>query len=325
MRILIADDERVSARQLEAVLSSWGYEVIVVTNGIDAWEILQDANAPQLAILDWMMPGRNGVELCRDIRNLRQEPYTYIVLLTEKSGRSDIVEGMNAGADDYLAKPFDAKELDARLRAGRRVLSLMDEVISGREQLRHQATHDLLTGLANRRAIRDSLALELARAARQRTPLGVVMVDIDHFKQVNDTYGHMAGDAVLSDVAERMRSQLRSYDSAGRYGGEEFLIVLPGCDMNNVFAKADALRAFLGINPVVTSEGPITVTASMGAAACLDGEALESDELIHQADTAMYRAKRNGRNRVESAVMLPPPCANSAQSACIALSLIASE
>ncbi len=325
MRILIAEDERVSARQLEAVLSSWGYEVTVVSNGNAAWEILQSDNAPKLAILDWMMPGKNGVELCRAIRDLRQEPYTYIVLLTEKSGRHDVVEGMNAGADDYLAKPFDAKELEARLRAGLRVLGLMDEVIAGREKLRHQATHDLLTGLANRRSIRDSLSLELARAGRERTSLGVVMVDVDHFKQVNDTYGHLAGDAVLSVVAERLRSQMRSYDSAGRYGGEEFLIVIPGCDAQAVFAKADALRAFIGLTPIPTQTGPITVTASMGAITYFGAGDIEPDELIHQADTALYQAKRNGRNRVEMAAVLPSPCAEATQRACIAPSLAARE
>ena len=300
MKILVAEDERISARQLQAVLKSWGYEVIVVSDGLAAWEILQTADAPKLAILDWMMPGKNGIELCRDIRNLRQEPYTYIVLLTEKSTRQDIVDGMNAGADDYLAKPFDAKELEARLRAGRRVLSLMDEVIAGREKLRHQATHDLLTGLANRRAVRESLIQELARAAREQTTMGVVMVDVDHFKQVNDTYGHLAGDAVLTEVGSRMCARVRSYDSVGRYGGEEFLIVIPRCDFQTTFDRADSLREFIAHAPVVTPEGPITITASMGVATYL-GDLCGPDDLIRQADAALYRAKRNGRNRVEMA------------------------
>jgi two-component system, cell cycle response regulator len=321
MRILIAEDERVSARQLEAVLTTWGYEVIVASNGNAAWKVLKDADAPKLAILDWMMPGKDGIELCRDIRNLRQEPYTYVVLLTEKSGRSDIVEGMNAGADDYLAKPFDAKELEARLRAGRRVLSLMDEVIAAREQLRHQATHDVLTGLSNRRAIRDLLSLELARAARQRTPVGVVMVDIDHFKQVNDTYGHIAGDAVLSEVAARMRSQMRAYDSAGRYGGEEFLLILPGCDIQSAVVKADALRALIGGTPVLTQERPINIAASMGVAVYAEDSGFAPDDLIYQADTALYQAKRNGRNCVKVMDMLQPLCLDLPQDARLVKSL----
>jgi len=222
MRILIAEDERVSARQLEAVLTSWDYEVVVARDGLAAWKILQDANPPKLAILDWMMPGMSGVELCSAVRQWRREPYTYILLLTEKSGRHDVVEGMNAGADDYLSKPFDPKELEVRLRAGRRVLNLMDEVIESREMLRQQATHDSLTGLLNRAAIRERLAAELARAMRADIPVGVIMVDLDHFKQVNDTYGHIAGDVVLSEVAGRMQSQMRSYDSSGRYGGKSF-------------------------------------------------------------------------------------------------------
>ena len=165
--------------------------------------------------------------------------------------------------------------------------------------MRHQATHDLLTGISNRRAIRESLMRELARASRERTSLGVVMVDIDHFKQVNDTYGHMAGDAVLAEVANRMRSQMRSYDSAGRYGGEEFLVVLPGCDIQTTFAKADAVRKFIGLTPIVTQEAAITVTASMGAAVYEEANAPGPDDLIRQADAALYLAKRKGRNRVE--------------------------
>lgn len=306
MKILVAEDERVSARYLESVLTSWGYEVSVVSDGVAAWEVLQEIDSPKLAILDWMMPGKNGIELCRDIRSLRQEPYTYIVLLTERSSQQDIVEGLNAGADDYLAKPFDAKELEARLRAGRRVLSLMDEVIAGREQLRYQASHDLLTGLSNRRAIRELLNQEMARAMRNRTPVGVVMADVDHFKKVNDTYGHPAGDAVLASVASGMRSHMRSYDSAGRYGGEEFLLVFPGCDLQTTFAKADALRQFIEQMPIDTPGGQIAVTVSMGSVAHTQGSTYDTDELIRCADAALYQAKHNGRNRVEQAVAPAP-------------------
>ncbi|MBX9790462.1 MAG: diguanylate cyclase [Pirellulales bacterium] len=298
MKILVAEDERISARQLKAVLTNWGYDVVVVSDGLAAWNILSGPDAPQLAILDWMMPGKDGVELCRDIRKLRQEPYTYIVLLTEKSTRQDVVEGMNAGADDYLAKPFDAQELEARLRAGLCVLSLMDEVIAGREQLRHQATHDLLTGLTNRRAVRESLTQELARAGREQTSMAVALIDVDHFKQVNDTYGHLAGDAVLTEVGSRMRARVRSYDSVGRYGGEEFLIVIPRCDIHTALDRLNSLREFIAESPVSSPEGPIPVTASIGVTS-YGGELATPDSLIQQADIALYRAKRNGRNRVE--------------------------
>ena len=306
MRILIAEDERVSARQLEAVLTSWDYEVVIAREGLAAWKILQEADSPKLAILDWMMPGKSGVDLCREVRQLRREPYTYILLLTEKSGRQDLIEGMNAGADDYLSKPFDPRELEVRLRAGRRVLNLMDEVIASRELLRLQATHDSLTGLLNRSAIRERLTSELARAARENTPVGVIMVDLDHFKQVNDNYGHIAGDTVLSEVARRMKSQMRSYDSCGRYGGEEFLIVLPGCDVQNIRGKAGSLCERIGRSVANTLEGPVTVTASMGAAVYSGVHKLGADELIRAADAALYVAKDSGRNRVELAPIVTP-------------------
>jgi len=192
---------------------------------------------------------------------------------------------------------------------------------AGREQLRYQATHDLLTGLSNRRAVRDSLSVELARASRDRTPLGVVMVDVDHFKNVNDTYGHQAGDIVLTIVADRMRSQMRPYDLSGRYGGEEFLIVLPGCDLENTFSKADALCQFISASPIETPGGRIAVTASMGAAVLMDLDDPDLDDLIHQADLALYRAKRNGRNRVEMATAADEPCSDSTQELCTSTSV----
>jgi two-component system, cell cycle response regulator len=305
MKILIAEDERIAARQLEAVLTTWGYQVVVATNGIAAWEALQDDDAPRLAILDWMMPGKDGVELCREIRALRQEPYTYIVLLTEKSSRQDIIEGLNAGADDYLAKPFDAKELEARLRAGRRVLGLMEEVISSRDKLQYQATHDVLTGLFNRLAIREMLTRELARASREATSVGIILIDVDKFKDVNDEYGHFAGDALLCEIARSISSQIRVYDSASRYGGEEFLVVLPGCDLVATYDKAEALRKHIANLKVAMDGDQISATASMGVAAISGASAFEIDDLIRAADTALYQAKDKGRNRVESTIMVP--------------------
>jgi diguanylate cyclase (GGDEF)-like protein len=301
MKILIAEDERVSARRLESVLTSYGYEVIVARDGLMAWDILQGPDAPKLAILDWMMPGMNGLELCRSIRELRQEPYTFILLLTEKSSRQDVVEGLDAGADDYLTKPFDASELEVRLRAGRRVLNLMDEVIAAREALRQQATHDSLTGLLNRRAIQEALARDLARAEREGTAVGVIMLDLDLFKQINDAHGHQAGDAVLVEVARRMGAQCRPYDALGRYGGEEFLIVLPGCGEIEIFDKADAIRKSIGAAPIEIPPGSVRVTASIGAAYAQSARGVDADELIRVADEALYRAKAAGRNRVKVA------------------------
>ena len=230
VRILIAEDDPISRRLLEVTLGKWGYEVISCPDGESVWETLQQPEAPSLAILDWMMPGMDGLQVCQEVRQMMTEPYTYILLLTAKSQKADIIAGLEAGADDYLTKPFDASELRMRLRAGRRILDLQAELIFVREELRTQATHDSLTRLLNRAATCDILQRELERAEREELPLSIILADIDFFKRINDTYGHLAGDAVLRETSQNMKAVVRPYDGIGRYGGEEFLLVLPGCD-----------------------------------------------------------------------------------------------
>src|SRR5579883_3074258 len=236
MRVLIADDSIVSRHLLDATLRKWGYEVVVACDGVEAWEILQSPDAPKLVILDWVMPGLTGPEVCRRVRERAKSPetksesYTYILLLTSKSLKEDLIEGMESGADDYVTKPFDQHELKARLRAGTRIIDLEQQLVTAREELREQATRDFLTRIWNRSSILDILQRELARGGREHRPVGVILADLDHFKAVNDTYGHFAGDAVLLEFARRVQASMRQYDSIGRYGGEEFLIVLPGCD-----------------------------------------------------------------------------------------------
>jgi two-component system cell cycle response regulator len=231
MRILIADDSVVSRHLLDATLRKWGYDVVVACDGTEAWNQLQREDAPKLAILDWVMPGLTGPEVCSKVReHAKGSEYTYILLLTSKSLKEDLIEGMEAGADDYVTKPFDQHELKVRLRAGTRIIDLEDELVRAREELREQATKDSLTRLWNRSSILDILDRVLVRGEREQRPLGVVLADLDHFKSVNDTYGHFAGDAVLREFTRRVSGSMRSYDSMGRYGGEEFLIILPGCD-----------------------------------------------------------------------------------------------
>src|SRR5690606_18250008 len=210
----------------------WGYDVVSCQDGTAAWQMLQQRDAPSLAILDWMMPGIDGVQVCREVRQHIVEPYIYILLLTAKSEKTDMIIGLDSGADDYLTKPFDANELRVRLRAGRRILDLQEELIFVREKLRDQATHDSLTRLWNRAAICDILQREMDRAIRNNNPLSILLADIDHSKRINDTYGHLAGDAVLRKTAQRMKTVVRPSDGIGRYGGEEFLLVLPDCNEN---------------------------------------------------------------------------------------------
>ena len=299
MKILIADDSIVSRHLLEATLRKWGYEVTVACDGVEALEILQQDQAPALAILDWMMPGMTGLEVCRRLRQRSREPYTYILLLTSKSQKEDLIEGMDAGADDYLTKPFDQHELQVRLRAGTRLVDLQAELLAAREELREQATKDSLTHLWNRSSILDLLARELSRSAREKGPVGVVMVDLDHFKLVNDTYGHLVGDAVLCEAARRMQNAMRPYDSIGRYGGEEFLILLPGCDEQTAFSQAERLRKQLAQPSMSLNETSICVTASFGATSALPGQQWTQEGLIRKADEGLYLAKKLGRNRVE--------------------------
>ena len=298
MKILIAEDDQVSRRVLEAHLGKWGYQVLSARDGNEAWQILQSADAPRLAILDWMMPGMDGIELCRKVRQEGHEPYTYIILLTALSGEENLCTGMDAGADDYLTKPFRVNELRVRLRAGRRIVDLQDELIAAREDLRIKAAHDPLTGLWNHEEIIAALQRELARAKRGGRSVAAVMADIDHFKLVNDSFGHMAGDAVLRAVSNRMIVHMRPYDAVGRYGGEEFLVVLPGCDGENAAALAERLRLCICRSPMDTPEGQIPVTISLGVAVSC-GEESDAGLLVRAADRALYRAKEKGRNRVE--------------------------
>lgn len=293
MRILIADDDPTTLLLLESALTDWGYEVVTARDGNAAWDILRSADSPPLALLDWMMPALSGVELCRKVRQESQAPFVYLVLLTGKTKTQDIVQGMEAGADDYVSKPFDEQELKVRLRAGQRIVDL-------HEALRIHATRDALTGIWNRRMILEILGREWARAAREGAPVAVVIADLDHFKRINDTLGHLGGDAVLLEAVRRMSSVLRPYDAIGRYGGEEFLIVLPGCDQPGAVAAAERMRRVIEDAEVATPTGRTAITVSLGAAIG-EGPRIDANELIKSADAALYRAKRAGRNRVELA------------------------
>jgi two-component system, cell cycle response regulator len=299
VKILIADDSIVSRHLLEATLRKWGYDVMVACDGAEALELLQREDAPALIILDWMMPGMTGVEVCRRIRQRDSEPYTYILLLTSKSQKEDLIEGMEAGADDYITKPFDQNELQVRLRAGTRLVDLQAQLLKAREDLREQATRDSLTRLWNRSSILGELGRELARSARDPRPLGVVIVDLDHFKHINDTYGHLAGDAVLREAARRMQNGIRQYDSIGRYGGEEFLILFPGSSESDSYAQADRLRKQLAQAEMSVNDCSVRVTASFGVTTAVPGESWSEETLIRRADEALYVAKKSGRNRVE--------------------------
>lgn len=295
-RVLVAEDDAMFRKILQSWLTHWGYEVTMAEDGARAWDILEKAVRPQVLIFDWMMPAVNGLELCARVRERNQIPYQYILLATAKDAKQDLVRGLEAGADDYLTKPFDRSELRARLRACNRILTLQDDQMRAHEQLRFQATHDALTGIFNRGEILEMLRRELERGARAMTTTGILMLDIDHFKAINDNFGHLTGDAVLREVSDRISKAVRSYDSVGRYGGEEFVVVLPDCSREQVDQGAERVRAAVDSGPIQVSGEQMFVTVSIGAAVTTHG-AISDNEILTAADTALYRAKQIGRNR----------------------------
>jgi len=301
VKILIADDDALSRRLLERTLLRAGYEVVPVVNGCQAVENLTGPDVPRLALLDWMMPELDGPGVCREIRNRRDQSYVYMILLTSRESKECVVAGLESGADDYLIKPFNADELKARLRTGERILHLEDRLVEAREQMRFKATHDHLTSLWNRGVIVDLLGRELTRSQRENVCTALILGDLDHFKNINDKYGHLVGDQVLREVARRLLHSVRSYDFVGRYGGEEFLIVLNNCRPDSALARAQEIRKSICTRPVQTDAGPLEVTMSSGLLRSTDWGHRPAEDLIHEADSALYAAKAAGRNRVQVA------------------------
>jgi two-component system, cell cycle response regulator len=301
VRILIADDEIISRRALEKLLAEWGHETLIATNGREAWDLLQEPDAPRLALVDWMMPEMDGMELCHRLREREKGAYVYVILLTARNRREEMLEGLHSGADDYLVKPWDAAELHARLDTGVRIVRLQEELIQARDALSFEASHDPLTRLSNRRDILEILGRELSRSRRQHGCLGVVLADIDYFKKVNDSRGHIAGDAVLKEASRRIVASVRSYDSVGRYGGEEFLIIVPSEDALGVLTQAERIRRAFEDDPFRVDDQRLRISLSLGVAMSDDSHSSSTEGLLRAADGALYRAKEKGRNRVEMA------------------------
>ncbi len=296
MNVLVADDDSVVRTLVQRLVESWGYPCVTASDGTEAWEKLLGPNAPVLAILDWEMPGMSGVEIASKLRSMPGlTAYPYILLLTSR-GHDDIVEALTSGADDYITKPFRQQELRARLQVGARIISLQRDLIAACDTAKYQASHDFLTGLLNRRMLLMLAQQELDRATRDHRPMCAILCDVDHFKRVNDTYGHLTGDNVLVEVARRIRFAVRSYEHVGRYGGEEFLVIAPSCDMENGAMLAERIREAVDCKPVDLDNGRTwRTTLSLGVALAQPGMAV--DQLLGAADNAMYTAKHNGRNR----------------------------
>jgi two-component system chemotaxis response regulator CheY len=292
MRVLIADDDLLYLKVLEKYLQDWGFEVVTAGSGQEAWEIIQE-DQPHIAILDWVMPGFDGVDICREIRARKMARYVYVIILTVKSRPEDIVEGLGAGADDYIVKPFDMEEMKIRTNIGKRIIELEQGIL-------RLAKTDYLTSLMNRRAFMERLQGELNRALRADKPMGLVISDIDNFKIINDSYGHIVGDKVLQEFGKLLSTSFRLYDFVGRYGGEEFIIALPGANAEETARIAERVRQSVANQNILVSDlgRAIKITASFGISSFVPGISATVDELIKKADEALYKAKREGRNRV---------------------------
>lgn len=291
MKVLIAEDNIILSRNLAKNISNWGYKVITARNGSEAWNSILKENI-RLAILDWMMPGLDGITLCRKIRKelpTKKSEYVYIILLIGKNQQDEIIEGLSAGADDYMIKPANIFELKVRLMNGSRIIDLEDKRIL-------LATTDSLTDLWNRRKIFDIFEEELDRGTREHVDVGAIMIDIDNFKQINDNFGHAAGDRVLKEVAFRLKHALRLYDKIGRYGGDEMLIVLPNCGQNNLTVIAERLRRIICTKKININAGDLEITISLGGASTQSLKEISLDKLLESSDKALYLAKRRGRN-----------------------------
>lgn len=293
MKILIAEDDSISCQALENNLKEWGYDVISARNGNQAWEIAR-TNDIRLAILDWNMPGIDGIELSRKIRNeyqLEDSKYIYIILLTGRGGQDDIIQGLSTGADDYMTKPYSFVELKYRVQNGERIIKNEDKRIM-------LASQDNLTKLWNRNKIFNFLETELKRAEQEKIPTGVVMIDIDHFKKINDCYGHLIGDEVLVEVAQRLKKTIRPYDRIGRYGGDEIFVVLPKC--GNQDAKTIAKRLYESVTKtkITTEAGSLEIDISIGCSSSEDFPQATKMQLIQASDNALLDAKKNGRDRI---------------------------
>jgi two-component system cell cycle response regulator len=300
MNVLIADDEPVNRRLLEILLKKWGYSVTVASDGNEAWEALQGEARHRIAILDWMMPGMDGIQLCRKIRRDQSRPTMYVILLTARQATEDANGRFESVADDYLPKPYAAHELKARLRAASRIIELEDLLQSARDAIKVETTHDTLTGLWNRSAIMEILHRELHRANRQNITLALTIVDIKGLNEINRRHGHMAGDTALRETARRIRATVRIYDSVGRYGGGQFVIISPACDGAGASSLAQRIRSKLCDDLIRSFAGDFSISVSLGIA--VGGKDLQATDIISAAESALIEAKKTGHANIEAAL-----------------------
>jgi len=298
MNILVVEDDTVTNRILEKNLLDLGFEVFTASDGLRGWEIFCEKKV-HFVITDWMMPEMNGLELIKKIRESDEKVYCYVILLTAKNDKNEIVEGISSGADDYIVKPFDREELAVRVRAGQRIAELQEKLFKANEELKKLSVTDPLTGLYNRRALSQYLKQHQSDPNFANIPCTFIMVDIDHFKNINDMHGHDAGDLVLAKIAGMIKKISNGYDMISRIGGEEFFIVLPGVDSEHAETISEQVRKEIEETPVILSdETRISTTCSLGVFCVQPLGHLEGERCMKMADQALYESKNSGRNRV---------------------------
>ena len=290
MKIIVAEDDPVTQLLISETLKKWDYEVLTAQNGIEVLSLLNTHSDVQLFLLDWQMPELDGITLCQRLKTTTIVKSSYIIILTSKKATGNVVQALEAGADDFISKPFSPEELQVRLKVGCRIISTENKLL-------FQAQHDPLTNILNHRAIVDVLSQLWERSKRDLSALSVLMLDLDYFKRINDTHGHQAGDYALQHFCMLVNKALRPYDSFGRYGGEEFTICLPATEVDDAIVVAERIRASVESSPVEFEGACFNMTVSIGVALFSENQT-SYKQILLGADSAAYTAKEQGRNRV---------------------------
>ena len=291
LTVLVIEDHPDQRDLLAIVLQREGYRVITAANGVEALEKLE-AEPIQIALSDIMMPKMDGFELIKRIRGNASLKNIYLILITARIQEGDRVRGLDLGADDYITKPFSFSELLARVRVGSRVVQYQ-------QHLEYQTQVDSLTGLFNRRAFEKKIQEEFDRSLRYHSPFSLLILDVDNFKTVNDTYGHHGGDAVLVKISETLRDKTRKSDFPSRFGGEEFVLILPETDVDNAVQVASKIHEAIRTHSFGTSANTFKLTVSIGVSSTSAQFYSDWRQMLKDADQALYVAKNSGKDRIE--------------------------
>ena len=305
MKMLIVEDDPFVQKVVKKVFAGMGFEVLTCGDGATALDFIKNDRI-QFAVIDWILPEMDGLTLCRRVRKLKLSRYIYMIVLTSRNRKEDLVQALDSGADDYIAKPFDESELAARARVGMRIIQLENKLVNNQKRLMKLAKEDPLTGILNRRSLFDGILKEINRSSREGASVATILVDADNCKAINDTHGHLAGDVALAEFSRRLQDSCREYDLLGRYGGEEFLVFLPRTDREGAIRVAERIRTSLRQKPMVFGDHKVELGASLGVCAYTfdkskkRAENVEAvfDEMIKRTDYALYMAKKEGKNRV---------------------------